>query len=185
MENIKDLRTIGIVEKKTSPYKKEDVTLTSFKVKGLSLLKTLALDWYQKELINVGFLNLKRYAHIIGAITGHDVEQRIVYACVKQGQTDKALSINELKDRVMSIFESVLPAGYRVGIKAVPYMSDTIKDLNLDYFLQLQRQHELKNVEIANMIGSTESTISQMLSGDKKLTNWHKAALFYMFKSLE
>jgi hypothetical protein len=62
---------------------------------------------------------------------------------------------------------------------------DDIESISSEWINRRMKNLGLKGKHISNRIGIDKSTISSILTGEKELTKWHKAAFYYFFKYFE
>ena len=151
-------------------------------------LDLLPVSEDSKKRIETGARMYQQYAHIIIEIISFKDNRLIVRVEQKdsiEGKDGKLLNKKELNERVRDMFKDLIPEDWKLTVSAVDYNRKDIDAVNPEW-LRLRMNHlQLKSKQISNYIGIDKCTISSILSGEKELTKWHKAAFYYFFKYQE
>ena len=154
-----------------------------FKIQGINKLKPLNIpDNTITLLINKAYsYNEDRYINIRIC----DLKENILVILIKQTKiSENHLSKTALRMVAKHLFEDILPKGYHLKIIAIPFQEKAINDLTVEDLKAMIAKTYLKNCEFAEKLGIEDRSLSRILSGVRKPTNWHKSSIFYLCQSL-
>jgi len=148
-------------------------------------LDLLPVSEESKKRIQNSIIMYQRYAHIIIEIISFKNNRLIVRAEQKDIINGKHLNKKELNERVREIFKGEIPDDCKLTVSSVDFDRKDIDAINADRLRRRMNNLKLKGKHISNYTGIDKCTISSILAGEKELTKWHKAALYYFFKYYE
>jgi hypothetical protein len=135
-----------------------------------------------KKRLNVGAKLYQQHAHLIIEVVSFRDSRVIVRAEQKDNTNGKFLTKKEINGRVRDMFKECIPADWKLTVSAVDFDRKDIDSLNTEIIRRRMNHLNLRNKHISNYTGIDKCTISQIISGEKEMTKWHKAALYYLFK---
>ena len=150
-------------------------------MKGIEKL-TFITDEQRKKLIHSA-AQYKRYARIYIEII--EVSETSVSVKIKQmeSQVGRYLSAKDLTDRALEVFEGIIPVGWYINVRAVPFKF--LEVINSDYINKRKNELGLTDVELSRLLDVRPENLSKILSDNRGLTKLGKAAFYYLFKYLE
>jgi hypothetical protein len=148
-------------------------------------LDLLPVSEESKKRIETGTRMYQQYAHIIIEIISFKDNRLIVRVEQRDAVNGKLLNKKELNERVRDMFKDLIPAEWKLTVSAVDYNRKDIDAVNPEWLRRRMNNLKLKSKQISNYTGIDKCTISSILSGEKELTKWHKAAFYYFFKYQE
>jgi hypothetical protein len=95
------------------------------------------------------------------------------------------LNRRELTERAREMFKGEIPDDWKLIVSATDCSREDIETISPDWIKRRMHDLGLKAKHISNRIGIDKSTVSSILTGEKELTKWHKAAFYYFFKYSE
>ena len=150
-------------------------------IKGLEKLK-LTAD--QRKLLDTSELQYRRFARIYFEILDVTDTKVIVKVWQMENQTGEYLCANELTSRAKDVFEAVVHDGIVVHVRPIPFNPDDIRKMDLEVINQQLVKLGLQAKDLVKLLDIDKSSISLILSGQRELTKWHKAAFYYLFKDI-
>ncbi|HYD90381.1 MAG TPA: hypothetical protein VEA37_02715 [Flavobacterium sp.] len=94
------------------------------------------------------------------------------------------LTNKEFYDRAKDAFQP-LSGEYKLHILPVTWTGPEIENISASWVLSKMAKHGLKQKDLVEKLNVDKHVINKLLSGDFAFTRWHKAAFYYLFKSLE
>lgn len=149
-------------------------------MKGIELLPFLTEK--QKELLKVSDMQYKRYARIYISIVAFDDNTVTVKVAQKENDTEKYLSAKELRDRVKGVFDGILPEGMKLHIGAVPYTTDSMPDVTVEWVKEQQTKFGLTDSDLAKSVNIDNANLHRIFN-QRGLTKIHKALFYYFFRT--
>jgi len=127
----------------------------------------------------------KQNARIYMDVISFDKNQLIVRVEQKEIVGDRYLNHKELIQRTREMFAGEIPDEWKLIVSAMDSNKEDIESINPEWIGKRMKRLGLKGKHISSRIGIDQSTISSILTGEKELTKWHKAAFYYFFKYQE
>lgn len=146
-------------------------------------LETLKLDAVHKERINEFAKQYARFAKLQMEVVGSDDKSITVKAFQTEPVNGKYLSQAEIIDRVKKMFDGEISEGIKVHVRPVVFNTTELSNISADYINSKLAQMKLQPKHLVQYLGIDKSTISVILSGEKALTKWQKAAFYYFFRN--
>ena len=124
----------------------------------------------------------KQGARIYVEIISFDKDQLVVRVEQKEMVNGNFFNHKELIERTREMFNGEIPENWKLIVSAVDSNKEDIEKINPQWIVKRMKQLGFKGKHISSRIGIDRSTISSILTGEKELTKWHKAAFYYFFK---
>ena len=150
----------------------KNIELLPLPIEGKKRLETFAQQY-------------RRMAHIAIDVVSFEDGRLIVRAEQKDMVNDKFLTKKELTQRVRDMFRGEIPEEWKLTVSAVDYDRKDIDAIDIAWIRTRMEKLGLKNKHVSNYTGIDKCTVSNLLSGEKELTKWHKVAMYYFFKYYE
>lgn len=108
----------------------------------------------------------------------------ILYVQAEQRKfiNSKVLTASELIERGKEVFEGKFEAPTKVIVSPIFDNTDELMSVNADYVKGKMNDLKLKPRHIYKALGLDKSTVSLLLSGERKFTKSMRAAFYYFFK---
>ncbi len=150
-------------------------------MKGLEKLTWLTDS--QKALLKRSAQMYKQHARIYFEVI--DTKDPVIDIKVFQlpNPGEKYLRSKELSERAKEVFEEIIPEEWILKVVAVPYKFLDVVDL--DFIKQKKDELGFTDTDLARLLDIRKENMSRLLNDKRGLTKWHKAAFYYLFKSLE
>lgn len=153
-------------------------------MKGIEKLPHLTTD--QKKLLDTSELNYKRFARIYFEVLEVSADSVKIKVHQKENPAEKYLNRDELIDRAKEVFAGIIPSEWDMSFVSVPYKGE-LDSVDLGYIERKKTELGLSDIDLSRMLDIRKENLSRILSqnNERDLTKWHKAAFYYLFKSLE
>jgi hypothetical protein len=148
-------------------------------------LDLLPISEEKKNRLSVGARLYQQHAHLIIDVVSLNNNRLIVRAEQKDRANGKLLNKKEVSERVRELFKGEIPEDWKLTVSAVDFDRKDIDALNPDWIRRRMANLRLKSKHISTYTGIDKCTVSTIINGEKPLTKWHKAALYYFFKYYE
>jgi hypothetical protein len=150
-------------------------------MKGLEKLTWLSGS--QKALLKRSAQMYKQHARIYFEVLNAKDQQVDIKVNQLPNPVEKYLSAKDLTEKGNEVFENTIPEGYSFRVIAVPYKFLDIVDLN--FINKRKKELGLTDIELSRLLDIRKENLSRLLNDKRGLTKWHKAAFYYLFKSLD
>lgn len=90
-----------------------------------------------------------------------------------------------LIERTKDTFKGEVPDGYDIHVRAIPYTPHATDQVDLDWIRSKMEEYGLSQVDLVRALGVDKPTISKIMAGRHELTKLHRAAFYYLFKTLK
>lgn len=111
-------------------------------------------------------------------------EHNTLYVQAEQRKfiNDKVLTAAELIERGREVFEGKFIVPTKVVVSPIFDNNDELRGVNADYVKGKMNELKLKPSHLYKALGLDKSTVSLLLSGERKFTKSMRAAFYYFFK---
>lgn len=152
-------------------------------MKGIELLPQIEAK--EKRWLEESALQYRRFARVFIEVLDVQDERVCVKVQQRENNLERYLNREELLERASKVFEGVLPEGWIIEYVCIPFQLD-LGYVDLGYIVQNKSRFGLTDTDLANLLDIKKENLSRILSENspRELTKWHKAAFYYLFKSL-
>ncbi|WP_051359927.1 hypothetical protein [Adhaeribacter aquaticus] len=146
-------------------------------------LNLLDIDNEVRELIQVSSDKLRAYAGI--AVDILEVNEKTIRIHVEQKELKNNYILNQkqLVSRAGALF-TPLERKFKLYFVPVIYVPP-LNQVTQEWINERMQELGLSRNDIIKQVGIDKATLSEMLSGEKALTKFHKATFYYYFLTYE
>ena len=148
-------------------------------------LDLLPITEEKKKRLSTFARAYRQNSRIFMDVISFDKNQLVVRVEQKEMVGDRYLNHKELIQRTRDMFAGEIPDEWKLIVSPMDSNKEDIESINPEWIIKRMKQLGLKRKHISIRTGIDQSTISSILSGEKELTKWHKAAFYYFFKYQE
>jgi len=148
-------------------------------------LELLPLSEEKKKRLKTFARMYRQNARIFFEVVSFDGSRIVVRVEQKELVNGKFLNKKELIDRTRDMFKGEIPDDWKLIVSPVDYNQQDIESISVNWISKRMKDLGIRAKHICKSTGIDKCTISSILSGEKELTKWHKAAFYYFFKYQE
>ena len=148
-------------------------------------LELLPLPEEKKKKLKTFARMYRQNARIFIDVVSFEENRIIVRIEQKELINGTFLNKNELIERAREMFKGEIPEDWKLIVSPVNYNPQDIESVSAIWITRRMHDLGIRAKHICKSTGIDKSTISSLLSGEKELTKWHKAAFYYFFKYQE
>lgn len=126
-----------------------------------------------------------RFANIHFKVLEADKDAATIRVAQHFKQDRKYLDQKALIDRTKELFDGEVPEGYKIHVRAIPYKENEMDVVDVDWVKSRMQEYDLRPVDMVNLLGIDRQTFNKLMNETVKLTRIHRAAFFYLFKTLK
>lgn len=146
-------------------------------------IELLPVNTAAKERLREFSQQYKRFAKLHIEVLNVDNNAIAVRAYQTEAVKGRYLTASEIVERVKKMFDGEIPEEYKVHVRPVVFNTSEMSGITPEYINGKLEQMKLQPKHLVQYLGIDKATISVILSGEKPLTKWQKAAFYYFFRN--
>ena len=148
-------------------------------------LELLPISEEKKKRLKTFARMYRQNARIFFEVVSFEENRIVVRVEQKELMNGRLLNKKELIERTREMFKGEIPDEWKLIVSPVDYNLQDIESVSASWITRRMNDLGIKAKHICKSTGIDKSTISSILTGEKELTKWHKAAFYYFFKYQE